>query len=547
MSRLFLLISFFVLSLPLSAQVLSVDSIPQQPVVEQRAAKKSYVHLLHTDITRFDEAIDPEAWILVGNVNFRRDSMYMFCDSAHYYQKQNSFLAFGNVRMEQGDTLFLYGDYLDFDGVTNIARVRNNVRLIDKDVVLETDSLDYDRNRNLGYFFEYGVLYDSTGVLRSYYGDYNTDTRRAVFIDDVTLENSRFLLLSDTLHYNTESKVATIVGPTNMYSGSTEVYSDHGTFNTATRHATLVERPVLFNGNRTVTADSIFYDTGVGVSEVFGNIVYTDTINRNMLLGEYAFLDEVKDSAYVTDRAMAVDFSQRDSLFVHSDTIWAVTYNIDTDSLYRKVRAYHKVRAWGQNMQAVCDSMVFDSRDTCMTMYKDPILWNGGVQLLGEVVKVYMNDSTIDWVNIIDQSLYVEKLDTTIFNQIRGKEMEFYFTDGKLREMQVIGSVELIFYPLDSDSTYIGMNTTTAGRTIAYMKDRKVEKVVVPKDSKGIFYPMSKRPEDKRFLENFAWFDYVRPLSKEDIFNWRGKGSGKELKTIRKGSIPLPTLDRFKK
>ncbi len=536
----FLLISLLLFSLPLSSHENRMDTVPQQPV------KKSYVHLLHTDITRFDEAIDPEAWILVGDVSFRRDSMYMFCDSAHYYQKQNSFLAFGNVRMEQGDTLFLYGDYLDFDGITNIARVRNNVKLIDKDIVLETDSLDFDRNRNLGYFFDYGVLYDETGTLRSYYGDYNLDTKKAVFIDDVTLENSRFLLLSDTLHYNTNNNVATIVGPTNIYSGKTEVYSEHGTYNTASRQATLVERPVLYNDNRNVTADSIFYDTGLGYSEVFGNIVYTDTINRNMLTGEYAFLDEIRDSAYVTGRAVAIDFSQRDSLFVHSDTIWAVSYNIDTDSLYRMVRAYHKVRAWGPEMQAVCDSLVFDSRDTCMTMYKDPIMWNGELQLLGEVVKVYMKDSAIDWVNIINQTLYVEKLDSTFYNQIRGKEMEFHFTDGQLNEMQVIGSVELIFYPLDSDSTYIGMNTTTAGRTIAYLKDRKVDKVVVPKESKGVFYPMGQRPEDKRFLENFAWFDYVRPLSKEDIFNWRGKASGMELKVIRKSRIPLPTLDRFK-
>ena len=541
MPRLLLLLCFNLVCLPLLAQEQALDSVPQ------RQGKKSYVHLLHTDVTRFDEAVDPDAWILVGNVNFRRDSMYMYCDSAHYYQKQNSFLAFGNVRMEQGDTLFLYGDYLDFDGVSNIARVRKNVRLIDKDIVLETDSLDYDRNRNLGYFFEYGVLSDETGTLRSYYGDYNTDTRTAVFIDDVTLENSKFLLLSDTLYYNTNNKVATIVGPTNIYTGATEVYSERGTYNTATNEATLVERPVLYNDNKNVTADSIYYNTDLGYSEVFGNIIYTDTINRNMITGEFAFLDEVRDSLYVTDRAMAVDFSQRDSLFVHSDTIWTVTYNMDTDSVYRLVKAHHRVRAWGRNMQAVCDSMVFDSRDTCMTMYKDPILWNGDLQLLGEEVKVYMNDSTINWVNIINQSLYVEKLDSSIYNQIRGKEMEFYFTDGQLSEMQVIGSVELIFYPLDSDSTYIGMNTTVAGRTIAYLKDRKVEKVVVPNESKGVFYPMSKRPEDKRYLENFAWFDYVRPLSKEDIFNWRGKGSDMELKVVKKDRVPLPTLDRFKK
>lgn len=541
MRRIIPILLFLFSSFPVTSQELVGDT------VRQVANNRSYLHLLHTDITRFDEAVNPDAWILVGNVRFRRDSMYMSCDSAHYYQKQNSFQAFGNVKMEQGDTLFLYGDYLDFDGITNLARVRNNVRLIDKNTVLETDSLDFDRNRNLGYFFEYGVLYDEKSSLRSYYGDYNVDTKRAVFIDDVTLENPKFLMLSDTLHYNTRNNLATIVGPTNIYSGKSEVYSEHGYYNTSTRRAVLIDRSVLYNEKKTITADSIFYDSERGLSEVFGDIIYKDTINRNMLTGEYAFLDELKDSAYVTDRAVAVDFSQRDSLFVHSDTIWAISYNLDTDSLYRQVKAYNKVRAWGPNMQAVCDSLVFDSRDTCMTMYKDPILWNGDVQLLGEVVKVYMRDSEIDWVNIINQTLYAEKLDSTCYNQIKGQEMEFYFDDGELKEMQVIGSVELIFYPIDSDSTFLGMNTTTAGRTIAYMKDRKVDKVVVPKDSKGVFYPMSQRPENKQFLENFVWFDYVRPVSKEDIFNWRGKGAGKELKVIRKDRVPLPTLDRFKK
>ena len=158
-----------------------------------------------------------------------------------------------------------------------------------------------------------------------------------------------------------------------------------------------------------------------------------------------------------------------------------------------------------------------------------------------------MEQSYIDWVNIINQTLYVEKLDSSCYNQIKGQEMEFYFSNGELREMQVIGSVELVFYPVDSDGTYLGMNTTTSGRTIAYMKDRKVDKVVVPNESKGIFYPMGQRPENKRFLENFAWFDYVRPRSKWDIYYWRGKGSDMELKVIKKDRIPLPTLDRFKK
>ena len=526
--------------IPLFAQsVVSGDSSSVRP--------KSYVHMLHTDVTRFDESVNPDAWILVGDVRFRRDSMYMYCDSAHYFQKKNAFQAFGNVRMEQGDTLFLYGDYLDYDGDTNLARVRNNVRLIDKNTTLTTDSLDFDRNDNLGYFIEHGTLFDGESTLSSYYGEYNVNTNNAFFQYDVVLEHPDFRMLSDTLYYNTDNKIATIQGPTDMYSGESKVYSERGRYNTAERLAYLLDRSVLYNDNKDVTADSIFYNISNGYSEVFGNIVFNDTVNRNMLTGEYAYLNEIVDSAYVTGRAVVVDYSQRDSLFMHADTIWAVSYNIDTDSLYRQVKAYDKVRAWSREMQAVCDSLVFDSRDSCMTMYKDPILWNKGIQLLGEEVKVYMDTASIDWVHIKNQTLYVEPVDSADYNQIKGQEMKFFFTDGRLSEMQVIGSVGIIFYPIDeSDSTFVGMNTTTAGRAIAYLNKGQVEKLVIPKEAKGVFYPMGQRPADKRFLDNFAWFGHVRPVSKEDIFIWRGKGEEMQLKAIRRDKIPLPTLERFK-
>ena len=542
MYRILSTIYMFVLLFPAFAQdAVTADS--------SSTRSKSYIHMLHTDVTRFDEAVNPDAWILVGDVRFRRDSMYMFCDSAHYFQKKNAFQAFGNVRMEQGDTLFLFGDYLDYDGDTNIARVRHNVRLIDKNTVLTTDSLDFDRNENLGYFIEHGTLFDGESNLTSCYGEYNVDTKDAFFQYDVCLEHPDFKMLSDTLFYNTGSKMATILGPTNMYSNDSEVYSERGRYNTVKRLAYLLDRSILYNDNKDVTADSIFYDMNKGYSEVFGNIVYNDTVNRNMLTGEYAYLNEMVDSAYVTGRAVVTDYSQRDSLFMHADTIWAVSYNLDTDSLYRQIKAYNKVRAWGEEMQAVCDSLIFDSRDSCMTMYKDPILWNKGVQLLGEEIKVYMDTASIDWVHVINQTLYAEPVRSeNDYNQIKGQEMKFYFDEGRLSEMQVIGSVEIIFYPIDdSDSTLVGMNTTIAGRAIAYLDRGKVEKMIIPKDAKGVFYPMSQRPYETRYLDNFAWFDYVRPQNKDDIFNWRGKGSDMQLKVIRRENIPLPTLDRFKR
>lgn len=521
-------------------QVASVDTASN--------VKKDYVHMLHADVTKGDKERLPDAIILVGDVELRHDSMYMYCDSAYLYTKRNSVQAFGNVRMEQGDTLFLYGDYADYDGEQNIARVRSNVRLIDKATVLETDSLNYDRNINLAYYFSGGTLSDEQSTLDSYWGQYDLTTKEAIFTDEVALQNPQFLLNSDTLHYNTASNIATIVGPTDIFNGANHIRSSLGRYNTASRQATLLRRSVVANGTKELTGDSLFYDAARGFSEVFGNIVYSDTVARNMLTGEYGFMDELSDSAYVTGRAVVMDFSQAaDTLYMHSDTIWALSYNIDTDSLYRKIRACHKVRAYRTDLQAACDSLVFDSRDSCMTMYKDPVLWYGSQQLLGEEIKMYMDTSSIDWVHIINQTLYAERMDSVNYNQIRGQEMKFFFKDKRLNEMQVIGSVQVRYYPLDDkDSTLIGLNTTESGKLNAYMKDGELYKILVPTKADGIFYPMSQIPGDVRYLDNFVWFDYVRPQNKSDIFNWRGKRRDQQLIKVKRQSVPLPTLDKFK-
>lgn len=546
MSRIKIFIYLLLVASCAFAQSAPADALQTQGGDSLPEKKRNYVYMLHADTTKFDKMRVPDAFILVGDVSFRRDSMYMYCDSAYFYTKKNSVQAFGNVRMEQGDTLFLYGDYLDYNGDTNLARVRDNVRMVDKNTVLETDSLDFDRNTNKGYYFNGGSLFDGESTLESYWGEYRLGTKVAVFNNDVNLRNPQFTLESDTLQYNTITKVATILGPTNIYNGAeNRIYSERGLYDTSARLATLLDRSVLFNGAKNITADSIYYNIQAGVSEIFGNIVYIDPENHNMLTGEYSYMNELADSAYVTDRAVVVDFSQSDSLFLHADTIWAVSENLGTDSLYRQIRAYHGVRAFSESMQAACDSLIFDSRDSCMTMYKDPILWNEGIQLIGEEIKMYMDTSSIDWVHVINQTLYAEKMDSVCYNQINGREMKFYFKNGKLDCMHVVGGANVVYFPMDEDSVVVGMNTTLAGKISAYMKDGQMDRIVIPNRSSGAFYPLDKAPADARYLENFAWFDYVRPTSKEDIFNCRSKAKDMMLKVINREKVPLPTLDKF--
>lgn len=522
---------FAALLLPMVLSAEQTGSTPQ----------RMRVTLLHADRTLQRESMKG-IQILEGNVEFLYDSIYMSCDTAYNYSNRNYFEAFGNVKMNQGDTLFLYGDYLDYDGDTRLVRVRENVRMENRSVVLTTDSLDYDRMYNLGYYFAGGELQDSTNILTSEWGEYSPQTKVAVFNYDVKLVNEQFTLTSDTLRYNTVTKVANIVGPSNIISGESHIYSESGFYNTAERKAYLLNRSVMENQGKTMVGDSLFYDETLKFGEAFGRVVLNDPINRTMLRGEYCYSDDLTDYAYATDRAVAIDYSQGDSLFLHGDTLKLVTFFVDSDSVYRQVQAYHKVRFFRTDIQGSCDSLVFDSQDSCLTMYFNPVLWNGGQQIIGEEIKVYMNDSTIDWAHVINQALTVEQKDSIHFNQVAGREMKFFFIDGDIRQADVTGNVQSIFYPEDEDSVMMGMNFIEAGKLHLFRKDGKMERIVFVNQPKGTFTPMFLVEPAKMKLGSFVWFDYMRPLSKEDIFNWRGKRAGEELKPSVRREVPLPTL-----
>ena len=502
-----------------------------------------YVYLLHADETRFNQRINPDAQILVGDVAFRHDSMYMYCDSALFYEASNSLEAYGNVRMNQGDTLFLYGDRLHYSGDEMLAKVRENVVMIDKEMRLTTDSLNYDRTINLGYYFNWGTVEDTLNVLTSEWGEYDTQTNDAMFNYEVTLTNPNFVLTSDTLLYNTRTQVATIVGPSDIRSNRNHIYSTLGRYFTATEQAHLLNRSVLTNDKKRLIGDSIYYDRNEGYGEAFDNVEMDDFGGKTRLTGDYTYYNELADSAYATRRAVAIDYSQGDSMFIHGDTLRLLTRFPDTDSVYRIVQAYRKVRIYREDVQAVCDSLEFSSLDSCMTMYFDPVVWNGPQQVLGEVIRVYLNDSTVEWAHVENQALIVERVDTNQYNQISGRDVRAYFVNGNIDKTDVEGNVQVVYYYTEvGDSKPFGMNTTECTYLTAYMKDRQVDKLFIKQQSNGVFYPITQVPAGKDKLPNFVWLNKLRPLSKEDIMIWRGKNDEQKLKVTTRREVPLPSL-----
>lgn len=508
------------------------------------AGRPTKVYLLHADKARADEQFLPGVQILIGHIKFRHDSMYMYCDSAHVYNKTNSFEAFGTVRMEQGDTLFIYGDYLFYDGIVKLAKLRNNVKMINRNTTLMTDSLNYDRVANLGYYFDEGVLFDESNTLTSYWGEYSPETKIARFNENVELTNDSMLLTSDTLIYNTTTKIANIVGPSDIYNGDNHIYSELGYYNTGNDRAELLKRSVLSNEGKTMTGDSLFYDKRAGYGEAFRNVVMNDTVNKNILTGEYCYYDQNTEYAYATEKAVAVNYSQKDSMFMHSDTMKLVTYNLGTDSMYRDMIGYHKVSIFKSDMQGICDSIRFSSVDTCLTMFYDPVIWTSNQQILGEKIDIFLNDSTIDWAHIYNQSLAVEHVDSTFYNQVSGKEIKAYFDGaGELEKVDILGNVLAVYYLLEEDSTYIGMNYSETSVMNIYVADRQMYKLVMSPGSNGNIYPMNQRPEDKTFLPSFLWLEELRPKNKDDIFVWKGKKEEDKLKDKPQIELSLPKRD----
>lgn len=536
------LLYFFLLTVLCSTFAMpEIHKLPQ-PAQHAKPEPEERIILKHADNLRFNENEMQSAQRLSGNVVLMHKGMTMFCDSAMLYEQSQTFDAFGHVKIVQGDTLTLTGDRLHYDGETLIAEMRFNVIMTHRNQKLYTDSLYYDRLYNMGYYEEGGKLIDGKNQLTSNWGEYHTDTRQATFNYNVELINDRFKLITDTLHYDTQTKWAEVVGASNIYSNADTLYTEHGFYNSDNEQVKLYKRSKAYGRNRIMEGDTVYYDKKTGVMEAFQNVSCLDEKNKNLLTGDYAWYNELTGEAIATKNALARDFSQgKDTLYFHADTLHMYSYNLETDSAYRVLHAYFHARAYREDVQAVADSMVFHSAQKKITLFRDPIAWSDQRQIVGEEINVYLNDSTIDSVYVDRQALMIEKLDSTHFNQVGAQQMRTYFVKGEVSENRAVGNVMVVNYPLEKDSTIIYQNYVETAEARMFMKDRKLKKIWAPA-SHGFFYPIGMAPAERTRLEGFAWFDYIRPISPDDVFKWRGKKAGTALKPSIRREAPLQNL-----
>ncbi|MDR1273119.1 MAG: organic solvent tolerance protein OstA [Odoribacteraceae bacterium] len=475
-----------------------------------------------------------------GNVYMTHDNMRMWCDSLLRHPG-NIVEAFGNVRAIQNDSIHLDGDYIHYDGNTRFAQVRGNVTLKDPSMTLTTHFLDYDGIWEFGYYFNKGRLVDVKNTLDSQRGYYFTQTKIANFVDSVTVDSPEYMIFSDTLKYSTATNVVSIVGPTRIYGKGDEnntLYSEDGWYDTARGHAELYRNNLATHAAYTARADTMIMDSVLQQVTMLRHVIIHDTVNKVIVKGEYAMTDQLADFSYVTREALLILVGERDSLFQHGDTLF-----VHKDTLGNHVMsAHHHVRFFSRDLQGVCDSMVYLSSDSTVTLYNDPVAWASGNQLKGETVSFVLSDGQAKEFHLKNDATMISRREQTeMFDQITGRTLTGYFHDNEIYKIEADGNGETIYF-VDDNGLYYGPHSASAPRIMIKIRDRQVTDITYYNSGDGAVTPLFMVQPSETRLKNFTWLEYLRPLDKNDIYTTRPSPTAAPLENTPPEETPLENI-----
>lgn len=511
-----------------------------------------------------DQQKFPGANILVKKDNIR---VHLFHDGAliksnisYFYPKLNFFKANGNIIFTQGDTLKMTCDYLEYDGTKKLAKAWGSVLLNRGDVELKTDTLYLDRENSEAYYNTFGTILDEQTKLTSNRGIYFMNFKKYRFISDVKIDDPEYKLKSQQLDYFTESKMAFFHGKTSIIGKDYNIYCEIGSYNTKLQKGNFQKNAIILYNNKEIKGDSLYFDNEIDYAAATNNISIIDTLNKSVINGHYGEIFKARDSAIITQRALAVNIVDQDSLYIHADTLVATG-----PSEKRILRGYYDVRIFKSDLRGKSDSIHLNQKSGLIKMLKlplsrkenqifsksqknarNPILWFGKSQMSGD--KIFLtsdiNTQKLDSLKIIGNSWIIEKdsLSEAGFNQIKGVLLDGLFKNGELSEIEITKNTEVIYYMYsDEDNELIGIDKTTCSRLKMITEDNQIKDITFFVSPDGELLPEKDLPINERKLKGFIWRDDERPKNISDLFSDEDKLF--ELRVIEKVQIP----DAFRK
>lgn len=479
-----------------------------------QAPKKIIIE--YSDFADVNQTEIPDAFLLTGNVRISHDGVRMFCNKAYYFQKENYVKAFGDVRMIQGDTLFMNSKYAEYNGNVKQAYATGNVVMRSPDMTLATDTLNFDRKIQQAFYNSNGTITNKDNVLKSKSGRYYANEKKFQFLTAVTITNPKYVVKSNHLDYYNNSGHSYLFGPSTITSKENFIYTEKGFYDSKKNIGHFLRKSYIKYQDRLIEGDSLFYNRNTEFASATNNVKITDTINKGIIKGHYAEIYKQKDSMFVTKRAVAINLMDKDSVYIHGKVLM-ITGKPD----HRIIRAYNNARFFKTDMSGKCDSIHSSQITNITQLIGRPILWNFDNQMTGDVMHLIGNDTTqkLDSLKVLNNAFIISK-DTlgTGYNQVKGLNLYGKFKDNKLYEADVVKNTEVVYYMRNDDHELIGINKNVSSRINMALDGNTIDTMTFFTSVDGDIYPEKDLPENARKLRGFIWREDERIRCQEDIF-----------------------------
>jgi lipopolysaccharide export system protein LptA len=462
---------------------------------------------------------------LIGNVRFQQDNVWLYCDSAYQYEKRNEVECFGNVRLTQGDTVTLTGKKLLYKGNLKKAFFTDQVVLRDRQMTLTTPYLDYDTRSKMASYHGGGKIIDKENVLTSDKGYYNTATKVFWFKKNVVVENKKeqSTLFSDTLEYNSNNGIATFRGPSKVVQKKDILYADHGQYDTRKAQSIFTGRAKVESNNFIMEGDRFFYDETLKAGAASGNVIcYSDT-NKLIIQGDQVRYWGKEGIVKVYDTPILKNAMGKDTLYLIADTLISIDRpsKKDTSIKEQRVIAYRDAKFWREKTQGVCDSLIYDRKDSVIYFFRKPTLWNDKSQVKADTVLVYLKNKSVHRAECHVNAFSIMQDTVGNFNQVAGKFITAYFKEGKMNQVLVKGNAQTLYFPIDEkkNNEILGMNRADCSSIVVRFSNGKFTSLTYQKKPDARMIPPKEIKEEEKTLEGFDWRSKWRPSF--DVFSKR--------------------------
>lgn len=489
-----------------------VLGIAQTPEKQSKVIK-----LLHADFTEINENEVPGAKILIGNVQAQHDSMYIYCNKAYLFEKENYIKLFGNVNLIQDDTLQLNSKYAEYNGMQSIAYASGNVVMTSPDSSLKSEKVYYDRNTGIAYYNDHATITNKQNTLKSKSGKYYTRELKYEFRTQVVITNPETVIKSNHLDYYEDSGHAYLFGPSTIDNKSNHIYTENGFYDTRLNEGKMIQNSFILYDNKRIEADEMFYDEKTSYAKGINNVKVTDTINNMIATSHYAEVFRAKDSIYMTKKPLIEYYTEKDTSYFHAKNIQIVG-----PDKQRVIKGYPNARVFRTpDMSGKADSLHYDQKIGLMQLIGKPVLFKGESQLTGDVIHL-INDivtEKLDSLKVLNNAFVIER-DTlgTGYNQAKGINLYGKFIDNKITQIDLVQNTEMIYYIYDEGELQ-GIDKGICSKIVLELEDNKITTATRMIDPQGTTYPPEQFADGDKLLRGFLWRGDERMYSIEELFS----------------------------